>query len=81
MSIWDHRAGQTAAEAAAGFTPVLQRRGAEVGAEVVREFGGVVERAGQPQGYIFASGFTAEAKREALAFLDRTGRRVVLMEV
>jgi hypothetical protein len=81
MSIWDHRAGQTAEQAAAGFTPVLQRRGATVDADVVREFGVVIERTGQPQGYIFAAGFTPEAQREALAFLDRTGKRIVLAEV
>jgi len=50
MSIWNHRAKQTAEEAASGHVPVLPRHGKCVDAGEVRAFGGVVEPTGQPQG-------------------------------
>ncbi|MFM9957661.1 MAG: hypothetical protein ACKVZJ_06275 [Phycisphaerales bacterium] len=81
MSIWDHTAGQTPGERASGYTPVLPRHGQTVGIETVRSFGEVVERTGQPQGYIFAAGFTPEANREAVECFDRTGKRINLVEV
>jgi hypothetical protein len=81
MSTWDHRAGQTGQERDSGYTPVLPRHGQTVDVEAVRSFGEAVRQTGQPQGYIFAAKFTVGAKRAALDFLDRTGKRIVLMEV